>query len=90
MPIYDYECPNCGIQRDIWAGIDETEKLCGCMLWMTRLISAPRINPDFQPYFDENLGHEGAWVQSRQHRKRLMGEKGLVDDYTSTTKQRWV
>lgn len=90
MPIYDYECPNCGTQRDIWAAIDENEKLCGCLNWMKRLISAPRINPDLEPYWDENLGKDPVYVKSHQHRKQLMGERGLVDPYTSTSKQRWV
>jgi len=90
MPIYDYECPNCGIQRDIWAKIDEEEKLCGCMLWMKRIISATRGNVGLKPYWDENLGPEPVYVTSSQHRKELMRERGLVDKYMSTTTQRWV
>ena len=57
---------------------------------MKRLISATRSNHEWMPYFDENLGKHGTWIESRQHRKRIMGELGLVDDHTSTTKQRWV
>ena len=90
MPLYDYECPLCGVQTDVWAGIDETEKLHGCGNWMKRLISAPRISPDLEPYWDENMGQDPVYVKSKQHRKQLMGERGLVDYYTSTTKQRWV
>jgi putative FmdB family regulatory protein len=90
MPLYDYLCPNCGEQTDVWARVDEDPKLCGCGLWMKRLISATRSNPDWMPYFDDNLGQYGTWVESRQHRKRIMGELGLVDNYTSTTRTRWV
>lgn len=39
----------------------------------------PKIHviPDIQPYFDENLGQEPVLVKSRQHRKRLLKERGL-------------
>ena len=90
MPIYDYECSACGSIVDVWAGIEETEKLHCCGNWMRRLISAPNINPDFEPYMDENLGPDPILVKSKQHRRQLMSERGLVDYYTSSTKQRWV
>ena len=93
MPIYDYECPNCGIVKDVWAGIDEQEKLHGCMCWMKRLISAPSIRPDMEPHFDENLapdGGNGSWVKSRQHRNELMGRYGLTNKWGEGNKQRWV
>ena len=90
MPIYDYECPNCGKVMDVWAHIDDQEKLHFCGNWMKRLISLANINPDFQPYLDENLGQDPVYVKSRQHRKQLMSERGLVDKHTSTTRQRWV
>ena len=93
MPIYDYKCPNCGIQTNVWAGIDEQEKLCGCDNRMTRIISAPAIHPDIQPYFDENLapdGGQGQWVKSRQDRIQKMGELGLTNKYGEGYKQRWV
>ena len=39
----------------------------------------PKIHiiPDIQPYLDENMGHEPVLVKSRQHRNRLLKERGL-------------
>jgi putative FmdB family regulatory protein len=95
MPVYDYECPTCGLQRDIWAGMDEEEKLCGCMSRMKRIISPPNrgrfsINPDFVPYWDENLGKDSIYVKSRSHRREFMAQRGLVDYSTSKSRQVWV
>lgn len=85
MPLYDYKCENCGIIEDIWAGIEEDRLNCPyCQGFMTRLISVVRIICDIEPYFDENLADakkspNGQWVKSRQHRKKLMKEQGLVE-----------
>ena len=41
------------------------------------------------PYTDQNLGHEPVQVESQQHRRRLMKERGLVDnDLTSDMRHR--
>jgi putative FmdB family regulatory protein len=79
MPLYDYKCSNCGMVENVWAKINEQEKLCACGLWMKRVISATRSTPDLQPYLDPNMGHEPVYVESRQHRKRLMKERGLAE-----------
>jgi putative FmdB family regulatory protein len=94
MPLYDYECPGCGLQTDVWAKIEEQEKLCGCMQWMKRVISPTRGNPDIQPYLDENLcadhSGQGTWVKSKQHRRQVMSELGLTDKWGEGGRQRWV
>jgi putative FmdB family regulatory protein len=83
MPIYDYECPQCGVKEDVWAGIYEKDTSCNsCGRVMVRLISPVNLNLDYKPYYDENLaseGQEGQWVQSRQDRKEKMKRLGLVD-----------
>ena len=89
MPIYDYNCPSCGVQEDIWAGVDQEEVPCPkCGIHMDRLLSATRSNPDWEPYYDENLcklgSAEGHYVKSRQHRKELMKAHGLVDRWSGT------
>jgi putative FmdB family regulatory protein len=90
MPLYDYKCPSCGVVSDVWAHMDEQEKLCSCGSWSTRMISASMISCDLEPYWDENLGGRPVFVQSKQHRRQLMHERGLVDKWTSTTSKRWV
>ncbi len=78
MPLYDYECPTCGVFLDIWAGIDETDLQCGeCHHPMTRLISATRINPDIEPYLEHNMGDNPVWIKSRQHYYEEMSARGL-------------
>jgi putative FmdB family regulatory protein len=86
MPIYDYKCPACGIEKmDVWAKIDETVLPCFCGSAMVRQIGATRSNPDWQPYFDENLAPmhgTGTVVKSRQHRKELMKRYHLYDKWS--------
>jgi len=80
MPLYDYSCPNCAKQSDIWAQMHEEEKPCPtCGATMMRLISGSNIITDLEPYFDENLDKVPIYVESKQHRKQLMKERGLVD-----------
>lgn len=86
MPLYDYKCPECGTTiTDAWAKIDETTLPCGCGHTLIRQIGATRSNPDWQPYYDENLGPlhgNGSVVKSRQHRKELMRQYGIVDKWS--------
>jgi putative FmdB family regulatory protein len=83
LPLYDYECRNCGPIIDVWAKIDEVELVCACGGTLLRLISPTRIQCDLQPYFDENLGDrgnpQGQWVKSRQHKRQLLKEQGLAE-----------
>jgi hypothetical protein len=37
------------------------------------------IITDLTPYLDENLSHTPILVESKQHRKQLMRENGLVE-----------
>lgn len=79
MPIYDFKCPTCGTVTDVYAHMDEREKMHSCGQTMTRLISTPNITPDIPQYLDENLGETPVLVKSRRHRKQLMKERGLVE-----------
>jgi putative FmdB family regulatory protein len=86
MPIYDYECPTCGIALDVWAKVEEISLSCACGGLMERIITIrpPNVICDLKPYFDENLSHpvsrpHGSWVESRAHRRKLMQELGLKE-----------
>lgn len=80
MPIYNYNCHKCGEKHDVWAKIEEQLKTCpDCGLPMIRLFSPPtNIITDIEPYFDDNIGSGGSWVTSRQHKRALMKQEGLV------------
>lgn len=81
MPIYCYHCPVCGEVDNIWAHTNEDRKIheeCGNT--MRRLISLSNVNPDYQPWVDENLcGQDGEkiLVRSRRHQAQLLKERGL-------------
>ena len=63
---------------------------------MTRLISAPGIIPDMEPYIDYNMAQEGVPIKNRQHWKKEMKERGLVEyepfgpKKKFYQKQRWI
>lgn len=80
MPLYDWDCPTCGKVENVAAGMLERKKTCPvCASLMTRRFSFNvNISPDYEPYMDENLGPEPILVKSRQHRRELMRERGLV------------
>lgn len=87
MPLYDMKCDKCGPVTDVWARIDEETMPCKCGGRMRRVISATRSNPDWEPYLDEHLvppHHNGppTLVKSRQHRKELMKQLGVVDPWS--------
>ena len=77
MPIYDYRCPRCGEQNDIWASMDEDIRPCHCGEMMVRLISRPNIAPDWGPYTEYNMGHEPVHIESRQHYYQELAKRGL-------------
>jgi putative FmdB family regulatory protein len=82
-PIYDYLCPFCGERKDIWAKMDEKLKLCEiCESIMERLMSPSNIICDIEPYLDPHMASqtkpEPVLVKSRQHKKQLLKERGLV------------
>lgn len=82
MPRYDVICPS-GHEADVFAKWDERDvpcKTCGLpteRIWK----SAPKAVPDTynQSYWDENLGHEPVYIESRSQRKAIMRERGLVE-----------
>lgn len=85
MPLYDVQCPNCGQVDDVWAKIADDQAMCPqCGVATKRLISPTRLQLDIEPYFDENLADAktspaGQWVTSRQHKRQIMKEQGLVE-----------
>ena len=79
MPRYDFTCSMHGRVDDLIARSDEYSKPCPeCGQAMTRLLPIPAIIPDYEPWIDENLGHNPVYVTSRRHHKQLLKERGLV------------
>ena len=77
MPIYNYQCPGCGELCEAAHRVEERHlercKQCGTKLEI--VITRPPNHPkEMLRYFDRGLG---CYVESRDHRRRLMAEKGL-------------
>ena len=81
MPIYDFLCPLCGEVNNVWGHINEDRKMHDeCGRTMIRQISRCNVNPDYEPWLDDNLsGQDGTpiAVRSRRHHKQLLKERGL-------------
>lgn len=83
MPVYEYECEECGRITDKIFRIDEKPERvsCQCGASARAIISAPQRRDCWEPYWDEHLGPEPVYVTSREHRRQLKKERGLVDQY---------
>lgn len=78
MPIYDVECESCGKTfENVWAGVHEVTT-CPCGAPMKRLLGPTSVSPDLEPYLDDNLGQRPIWIKSRQHRDRILKDRGLA------------
>lgn len=77
MPVYGVKCDKCGKEDDIYrplARFDELPECCGQVV--SRVICAPTVIPDIQPYISQATGE---LIQSRsQHRDHLKAH-GLVE-----------
>jgi len=85
MPMYDYECRKCGeVTEEFHRVWDEPViSICDCGGEVRRIIKAIQVlgdnHPVWEPYWDENLGEQPILVKSREHRRRLMKERGLEE-----------
>jgi len=82
MPIFDYECPNCGTVEDVYAGInDKTIVHEKCKGVMKRFISGKKsisMGVGAYGYYDDNLQ---AFCGTNREKKRIMKEQGVSEKY---------
>jgi putative FmdB family regulatory protein len=96
MPVYDWSCQNCGEVKDVFAHMDDTQTTCPkCGALMDRLFSPPSAyHMDIEPYWEENLGGEPVYVESRRHLNQLCRERGIVQKNALSHKDqrppRWI
>jgi len=80
MPRYDFSCSGCGKMLELYAAIEEREKICECGTIMKRLITTRYYaQGDMAPYFDEHIGDKPMWVTSRRHRRELLKKYRLYE-----------
>lgn len=77
MPIYDYNCPNCGhVEQYSPVSTCEEQKRCSTCGADLEWIRFPKPRNGeyrpFEPYFDEGLG---VMVTGREHRRRVMRDQ---------------
>ena len=82
MPIYDFECPNCGTIENVVAGInDKTIVHEKCKGIMKRFISGNKgisMGVGAYGYYDDNLQ---AFCGTNKEKKRIMKEQGVSEKY---------
>jgi len=79
--IYQYRCRDCKEITEAIRKVEDRDEpvLCdGCGGDCRKIISLSRPHPDMQPYYDENLETH---IESRQHREKVMKEKGVSEAY---------
>lgn len=80
MPLYSYECRDCGEVTDAHRRVDDRNNCpsCKCGGETEKVISGYRVIGDLEPYYDDNLQTH---IQGRQHRQRVMAEQGVSEGY---------
>lgn len=81
MPLYTYECVDCGALKDEFRKLEDRNNgpECDlCKIAMKKLIGGHSVVSDLEPYFDDNLE---CGIKSKQHRKQVMREKGVYEKY---------
>jgi len=73
------------------ARYNDPQNCDACGSDLQRLISAPGINPDWEPYLEENMGQEPVLIESRQHYKQELQKRGLHNRWgVGLERQRWL
>lgn len=88
MPLYQTLCKHCKAQSQIWRKVDDRDKTPSCdtcgSASVSRIISAPYIAPDIQPYVSPGSGRV---INSRRQQdydlratNSIINEPGLKND----------
>ena len=83
MICYEYRCQNedCKEITEAHRSVEDRDNAPECSQcgnFTRKIISIQRVHPDFEPYYDDNLE---TGIQSKQHRKKVMKEKGVSEAY---------
>lgn len=86
MPIYGVKCNTCGKEDDIFrslANYDDLPECCG--IRMERVLSAPMVIADIQPYISMKTGEV---IKSRSHHRDHLKSHGLIEVGNETAKKK--
>lgn len=77
MPLYDVKCDICGNTDEIFRSVAEMDDLPECCGHkMHRVLSAPMVIADIQPYKSQATGE---WITSRSKHRNHLKEHGLIE-----------
>lgn len=100
MPIYEFECPHCGLIEERVMKLENsnvlfTKHYCAVKIapvYARKIVSRPQaMKPDWEEYWDDNLEAtpgKAALITGRKARKELMKKQGLEDKGTDSSKLR--
>lgn len=77
MPIYATQCPQCGARQDVFRALkdyDDMPECCGVKV--ERVISAPYVVTDIQPYRSMVTGEI---ISSRSHHRAHLKQHGKIE-----------
>lgn len=77
MPIYATRCSHCGARQDVYRSVEARNELptcCGVMV--ERVLSAPYVAPDIQPYRSMVTGEI---INSRSQHRAHLKQHGKVE-----------
>lgn len=80
MPLYDFKCLKCGSEKEILMKMVEYKRPLCCEQEMQRVFNH-MVVPDVEPYFDQNISHNGEYVKSKKHRQQLMKKHGVSEKF---------
>lgn len=85
MPLYATKCPVCQEEDLIWRRIAERDNLptCGCGAVVTRVLVAPMIIPEIQPFISPNgeyITSRTEWREDLKKNNAIPLEPGLKEE----------
>lgn len=80
MPTYVWECPICEDRTEIICPVEDRNNAPHhCGVRMSRVITAPLVQPDIQPYRAVAGDMAGKWIGSRREHKEFLKRNRFVE-----------
>lgn len=81
MPVHDLECPSCGLREEVSLVAIEEDYPCSCggrrkIVYDWGFCNV--VEPQFQPYWEENLDRKPIYIESKQQLAKECKSRGLM------------
>ena len=87
MPIYEFECENCGKLFEYYMPVDMDRTYVGCTECQARcnkIISAPAVIKNFEDYYETDIGDKPVLVRTRQDLKDSLAKYNDTEQASKT------